>query len=243
MFKKLLFSFVCATLICIAVQGERPISVFNEKLGVMTYEELTRNVLINSQNEKVVSENFQRSYANKDWSSYANEALVLGSINYRSNKKDAAINFFRKAIDGFNKSNSKEGQALANCAIALVFQYTNQDDSAIVYFNNAILLNHSANNFIGEIKVRTSLSKIFEDKDDHTASLLNFKEALSVLSTGSDSSLQATLNNSYAEELIHSGKENEALPFLQKALQLSKKKCCAQCNCLPKYRNCKFQQK
>ncbi len=221
MLKKLSFSTITFLLSIFISSAERPISVFNEKNGYMSYEELTRNVLINSQNEKVVTENFNRALQKNDWSSYANEALVLGSLNFRSNHKDDAIAFFRNAITGFAKSNSTEGQAMACCAIALVYQSTNQADSAIEYFKKSIQLNHTANNFIGETKVRLALSKIFEDKDDHTSSLRNFKEALDILPSSSDNSLKAYLNNSYAEELVHSAKENEAMPYLEKALQLA----------------------
>ena len=161
--------------------AEKPIAVFYEKNGAVSYEELTRNVLINSQNETTVTENFNRSYAKKDWSSYANQALVLGSLNYRSNQKSNAIDFFKNAVTGFERSGSAEGQAMAHCAIGLVYQSSNQLDSAVEHYKRSIQLNHQANNYTGETKVRVLLSKVFEEREEHDSSLRNFKEALDIL--------------------------------------------------------------
>lgn len=203
--------------------AEKPIAVFNEKNGVMTYDELIRNVLINSQNEKTVTNNFHRAYSGKDWSLYANQALILGSLKYRAGQKDASIDCFKNAITGFARSNSLEGQAIASCGIALVFQHYNQTDSATTYFRDAIRLNHSARNFTGELKVRLLLSKVFESNEDHTSTLQNFKEAIEILPEIPDPIMKAYLYNSYSEELIHGRNEDEALTYLQKALTLSDK--------------------
>ena len=203
--------------------AEKPITVFNEKTGAMSFEELTRNVVINSQNEKTVTNNFNLALSKQDWSTYAHQALVLASLNYRFNQNPSAIEFFRNAVTGFSKSNSKEGQALAYCGIALVFQHNNDLDSAIENYKKSINLNHAANNFVGETKVRVMLSKVLEEKDDHASALQNFKEALDILPRSADSSLQAYFYNSYAEELIHSGKGSDAMLYLDKALLFSVK--------------------
>ena len=219
--KKLFLMVFILTITFLSSFAEKPIAVFNEKNGVMSYDELTRNVLINSQNEKVVTDNYHRSFSKKDWSMYANQALVLASINYRAGQKESAIDFFKNAITAFSKTNSPEGQALASCGIALVFQYNNQLDSAVNYFNNSIRLNHAAKNFIGELKVRFLLSKAYESTEDHASTLQNFKEAISILPNISDPVMKAYLYNSYSEELIHSRNEDEALTYLGKALTLS----------------------
>lgn len=221
--KKLYLIAVVSVITFLTSFAEKPIAVFNEKNGVMSYDELTRNVLINSQNEKVATDNFHRAYSKKDWSTYANQALILGSINYRSGQKETAINFFKDATEGFAKSNSPEGQAVAYCAIALIFQYNNQTDSAVSYYKKAISQNHSAKNFSGELKVRLLLSKAYESTEDHTSAIQNFKEAIALLANIPDPLMQAYVYNSYSEELIHGGREDEALPYLQKALLLTEK--------------------
>ena len=38
--------------------AEKPIAVFNERTGAMSLDELTHNVIINSQNEKTATNNF-----------------------------------------------------------------------------------------------------------------------------------------------------------------------------------------
>jgi two-component system NtrC family sensor kinase len=221
--KKLYLMTVIAAITFLSSFAEKPITVFYEKNGMMTYDELTRNVLINSQNEKVATTTFHRAYSKKDWSVYAEQAMVLASINYRAGQKESAIDYFKKAISGFVNSGSAEGQAMANCGIALIFQYNNQLDSAVQYFNHSIKLNHSANNFTGELKVRFLLSKAYESTEDHASTLLNFKEAISILPNIPDPNMKAYLYNSYSEELIHSKNEDEALTYLQKALALSDK--------------------
>ena len=60
--KKLFLMVFILTITFLSSFAEKPIAVFNEKNGVMSYDELTRNVLINSQNEKVVTDNYHRSF-------------------------------------------------------------------------------------------------------------------------------------------------------------------------------------
>jgi signal transduction histidine kinase len=218
MLNKNLFSILLLLMLHSWADGQSATAVFDINSGVIAYDELTKNIQLNVQKEKSVQELLDKAEAGGDRITAGKENLILAALAFRSGDKQRAIVSFKEAEHQFILAGNIAGQAAANCGVAHVFQNLEQADSAIVYFKKAIDQNHKIANYAGEVKIRIMLSKAYEDKENHVEALRNFKEALNTLPKTSDFNLQFQLNNSYAEELLHNGKDNEALQYLNKAL-------------------------
>ena len=154
-------------------------------------------------------------------------AFIAGRLGVRlaeSGQSDSAIQFFRKSQATFSELNMPVGEAAASTALGVLYEREKNYKEASVQFLRGLKNFETTANSEGVISEYKNLARISEAQKDHASALEYYKKAYAKSAADSNPAKQAELNNKIAEELLHAGKDTEALPYLQNALPFYQRK-------------------
>ncbi|MCI4667591.1 MAG: tetratricopeptide repeat protein [Bacteroidia bacterium] len=89
----------------------------------------------------------------------------FGSIYGMLNLNRVAINYYKKSLDAFSKSQSLLSTTLTN--IGNCYFQLNKPDSALLYYNQSLALGNEGNNKINLIKLHQNIGSAFIDQDKY----------------------------------------------------------------------------
>ncbi|HNP97807.1 MAG TPA: tetratricopeptide repeat protein [Bacteroidia bacterium] len=148
----------------------------------------------------------------------------LGSTLALNGQTDSAITFFKQSQRTFGEQAMPRGEAAASTALGLMYERQKKFGEARDQFLLGLKKYQGVGFSQGMIAEYTHLARISEAQKDHTAALDYHKKALAVATNAGSEAAQAELNNKIAEELLHSGRDKEALNYLQQAYEYYEKK-------------------
>lgn len=153
-------------------------------------------------------------------------AFIAGRLGTRlseSGQNDSAIQFLRKSLNAFTELKMPRGEAAASTALGILYERQKNYTEASTQFIRGLKSFESAGFDNGVISEYKNLARISEAQKDHGKALNYYQKAFDRAGTVGNPGTKAELSNKIAEELLHAGKDKEALPFLQDALSFYQK--------------------
>lgn len=142
----------------------------------------------------------------------------LGTQLAEVGQTDSAIQYFIQSQATFSQLNMPRGEAAASTALGLLYEKQKNFKEATNQFQRGLKSFESSGSSKGIIAEYGNLARVSESQKDHTAALEYYRKAFAAASGDNNPAKQAELNNKIAEELLHAGKDTDALPYLRDAL-------------------------
>ncbi|KAF8533971.1 hypothetical protein BDD12DRAFT_897312 [Trichophaea hybrida] len=142
----------------------------------------------------------------------------LATVLFKQGQLEQALEFFTRALHGYEKLGDDQGVATASNDIGLVYLRQGHPDKAMQYYSQALERYKRAHNYQGAADALFQIGTLFDEQGDYRVAVEYLTQSLAECETAGDSERAAVIFGKLGELSVKLQEVDKAMVFYARAL-------------------------